>query len=172
MKQTQDGLVTILKGEEEDMMRCCEKVPSGQDCHKGYPQDSGELPDEILFTINDSHGIAPDLVINIANDLGWKSLILRTGFNAEMAERHAAMAKAAAKAVTAKPIVEHIPELPATVPLYYDDVSQQNFEASVLACVELVGDDLPEGATHGIVLDRTCFYPEEVAKRGLWNSNL
>ena len=75
-----------------------------------------------------------------------------------MAERHAAMAKAAAKAVTAKPIVEHIPELPATVPLYYDDVSQQNFEASVLACVELVGDDLPEGATHGIVLDRTCFY--------------
>ena len=67
---------------------------------KDIPQDSGELPDEILFTINDSHGIAPDLVINIANDLGWKSLILRTGFNAEMAERHAAMAKAAAKAVT------------------------------------------------------------------------
>ena len=167
MKQTQDGLVTILKGEEErydEMLRKGTQVV--KTAIKDIPQGSVELPDEVLFTINDSHGIAPDLVINIANDLGWKSLILRTGFNAEMAERHAAMAKAAAKAVTAKPIVEHIPELPATVPLYYDDVSQQNFEASVLACVELVGDDLPEGATHGIVLDRTCFYPEGGGQEG------
>ena len=70
------------------------------------------------------------------------------------------MAKAAAKAVSAKPLVESLPELPATVALYYEDVSSQNFEASVLACLPLVGDDLPEGATHGIVLDRTCFYPE------------
>ena len=46
---------------------------------KDVSEDSLELPDEILFTINDSHGIAPDLVINIANDLGWKNLPLRTG---------------------------------------------------------------------------------------------
>ena len=167
MKQTQDGLVTILKGEEErydEMLRKGTQVV--KTAIKDIPQDALELPDEILFTINDSHGIAPDLVINIANDLGWKSLILRTGFNAEMAERHAAMAKAAAKAVTAKPIVESTPELPATVPLYYEDVSQQNFEASVLACLKLVGDELPEGATHGIVLDRTCFYPEGGGQEG------
>ena len=104
--------------------------------------------------------------MNIATDLGWKKLVLRTGFNAEMAERHAAMAKAAAKAVSAKPLVESLPELPATVALYYDDVSSQNFEASVLACLPLVGDDLPEGATHGIVLDRTCFYPEGGGQEG------
>ena len=102
---------------------------------KDIAKESTELPDEILFTINDSHGIAPDLVMNIANDLGWKNLVLRTGFNAEMAERHAAMAKAAAKAITAKPLVEKVPELPATVALYYEDVSSQNFEASVLACL-------------------------------------
>ena len=133
---------------------------------KDISKEATEISDEILFTINDSHGIAPDLVMNIATDLGWKKLVLRTGFNAEMAERHAAMAKAAAKAVSAKPLVESLPELPATVALYYDDVSSQNFEASVLACLPLVGDDLPEGATHGIVLDRTCFYPEGGGQEG------
>ena len=167
MKQTQEGLVTILKGEEDrydEMLRKGMQVV--KTAIKDIPKDSNELPDEILFTINDSHGIAPDLVMNIASDLGWKNLVLRTGFNAEMAERHAAMAKAAAKAVSAKPLVESLPELPATVALYYEDVSSQNFEASVLACLPLVGDDLPEGATHGIVLDRTCFYPEGGGQEG------
>ena len=167
MKQTQEGLVTILKGEEErydEMLRKGMQVV--KTAIKDISKEATELPDEILFTINDSHGIAPDLVMNIATDLGWKKLVLRTGFNAEMAERHAAMAKAAAKAVSAKPLVDSLPELPATVALYYEDVSSQNFEASVLACLPLVGDDLPEGATHGIVLDRTCFYPEGGGQEG------
>lgn len=167
MKQTQEGLVTILKGEEErydEMLRKGMQVV--KTAIKDISKEATELPDEILFTINDSHGIAPDLVMNIATDLGWNKLVLRTGFNAEMAERHAAMAKAAAKAVSAKPLVESLPELPATVALYYEDVSSQNFEASVLACLPLVGDDLPEGATHGIVLDRTCFYPEGGGQEG------
>ena len=167
MKQTQEGLVTILKGEEDrydEMLRKGMQVV--KTAIKDISKEATELPDEILFTINDSHGIAPDLVMNIATDLGWKNLVLRTGFNAEMAERHAAMAKAAAKAVSAKPLVESLPELPATVALYYEDVSSQNFEASVLACLPLVGDDLPEGATHGIVLDRTCFYPEGGGQEG------
>ena len=167
MKQTQDGLLTILRGEEhryDEMLRKGTQVV--KTAIKDIPTDATEVPDEILFTINDSHGISPDLVINIANGLGWNSLVLRTGFNAEMAQRHAELAKAAAKSVTAKPIVESIPDLPATVPLYYDDVSQQNFEASVLASLSLVGENLPAKATHGIVLDRTCFYPEGGGQEG------
>ena len=167
MKQTQDGLVTILKGEEErydEMLRKGNQVV--KTAIKDIAKSATELPDGILFTINDSHGIAPDLVINIANDLGWESLVLRTGFSAEMAERHAEMAKNAAKSVASKPLVEEIPDLPRTIPLYYENVSQQNFEASVLSCLPLVGDDVPEGATHGIVLDRTCFYPEGGGQEG------
>ncbi|MFL2968825.1 MAG: alanine--tRNA ligase [Candidatus Poseidoniaceae archaeon] len=167
MKQTQDGLVTILKGEEErydEMLRKGNQVV--KTAIKDISKSATELPDGILFTINDSHGIAPDLVINIANDLGWKSLVLRTGFSAEMAERHAEMAKNAAKSVASKPLVEEIPDLPHTIPLYYENVSQQNFEASVLSCLPLVGDDVPEGATHGIILDRTCFYPEGGGQEG------
>ena len=167
MKQTQDGLVTILKGEEErydEMLRKGNQVV--KTAIKDISKSATELPDGILFTINDSHGIAPDLVINISNDLGWKNLVLRTGFSAEMAERHAEMAKNAAKSVASKPLVEGIPDLPRTIPLYYENVSQQNFEASVLSCLPLVGDDVPEGATHGIILDRTCFYPEGGGQEG------
>ena len=105
---------------------------------KDISQSETELPDEVLFTINDSHGIAPDLVINMANDLGWNNLTLRTGFNAEMAERHAAQAKAAAKAVASKPLVESMPDVPATSTQYYENVNQQEFEASVLACLSLL----------------------------------
>ena len=167
MKQTQEGLVTILKGEEErydEMLRKGNQVV--KTAIKDISKSATELPDGILFTINDSHGISPDLVINIANELGWKSLVLRTGFSAEMAERHAEMAKNAAKSVAIKPLISTIPDLPKTIPLYYEDVSLQNFEASVLSCLPLVGDDLPEGATHGIILDRTCFYPEGGGQEG------
>ena len=171
MKQTQEGLITILRGEEDrynEMLRKGSQVV--KTAIKDISKNSSELPDNILFTINDSHGIAPDLAVNIANDLGWSNLVLRTGFNAEMAERHAAQAKAAAKAVTGKKIVESVPDLPSTTALYYDDVSQQNFDASVLASLKLIGNDIPDGATHGIILDKPCFYPEGGGQEGDYGS--
>ena len=133
-------------------------------------KSSQSIDDEILFTLNDSHGIPPDMVISLAKESGWNSVKLRIGFSAEMAERHALMAKKAATAVIVKKLVDASDSLPFTKSLYYEDVQQREFDASVLFCGPLNGDDLPEDASHGIILDRTCFYPEGGGQEGDYGS--
>ena len=161
MKQTREGMLTILEGEEERYNEMLRKgVQVVKTAIKDISQDSQSISDEILFTINDSHGIAPDLAIDIAKDLGWSNVSLRTGFNAEMAERHAAMAKAAAKAVETKSFVSEIPDTSPTLALYYDNVMKFEFDAVVTHCIPVISDDIPENASHALVLDATCFYPE------------
>ena len=134
MKQTRDGLLTIMNLEEE---RYSEVLRKGtnliQQSLKSVDQSAEELPDELLFQLNDSHGLPPDMVINMARKSGWSYLRLRTGFSAEMAERHAKMAKAAAATSQQSSLVNQLPILPETVPLYYNDVQQRSFDASVLA---------------------------------------
>ena len=167
MKQTPDGLLKILSLEEE---RYIEMLRKGQNVIQTQlaklSKEALEIPDDILFNLNDSHGLTPDMSVSLANISGWKNVILRTGFSAEMAQRHAIIAKAAAKQVTNNPIVESIPQLPKTVPLYYEDVQQREFDASVLACLPLIGEDIPANATHGIILEKTCFYPEGGGQEG------
>ena len=161
MKQTRDGLLTIMNLEEE---RYSEVLRKGtnliQQSLKSVDQTAEEMPDELLFQLNDSHGLPPDMVINMARKSGWSHLRLRTGFSAEMAERHAKMAKAAAATTQQSSLVDQLPVLPETVPLYYNDVQQRSFDASVLASIPLVEGVGPEGATHAVVLSETCFYPE------------
>ena len=167
MKQTHDGLLGILKLEEqryEEMIRKGGNVIVTQ--FKDLPTDTEYIPDEILFQLNDSHGLAPDMVVTLAKNAGWKNIRIRTGFAAEMADRHARIAKQAAQSVDEKPLVEQIPQLPATIALYYEDVQQREFDASVLACLKLIGDEIPAEATHGILLDKTCFYPEGGGQEG------
>ena len=67
MKQTRDGLCRILNLEEEkysEMLRKGGNVILTQ--MKKIYKLSEEIPDDILFTLNDSHGIPPDMVINLA----------------------------------------------------------------------------------------------------------
>ncbi|MBT7460958.1 MAG: alanine--tRNA ligase [Euryarchaeota archaeon] len=167
MKQTKDGLCTILDLEEQ---KYAEMVRKGGNVIltqlRNLNKSSQSIDDEILFTLNDSHGIPPDMVISLAKESGWNSVKLRIGFSAEMAERHALMAKKAATAVIVKKLVDASDSLPFTKSLYYEDVQQREFDASVLFCGPLNGDDLPEGASHGIILDRTCFYPEGGGQEG------
>ena len=171
MKQTRDGLCTILDLEEQkyaEMLRKGGNVILTQ--LRNLNKSSESIDDEILFTLNDSHGIPPDMVISLAKESGWNHVKLRIGFSAELAERHALMAKKAASAIIMKKLVDAPNSLPITKSLYYEDVQQREFDASVLFCGSLNGDDLPEGASHGIILDRTCFYPEGGGQEGDYGS--
>lgn len=171
MKQTRDGLLTIMNLEEE---RYTEVLRKGTNLInqslKSIEKESEELPDELLFQLNDSHGLPPDMVINMAKTSGWEKLRLRTGFSAEMAERHAKMAKAAAATTQQTSLVDELPSLPDTVPLYYNDVQQRSFDASVLASIPLLEGAGPDGATHAIVLSESCFYPEGGGQEGDYGS--
>ena len=167
MKQTHDGLLGILELEEArygEMLRKGGNVINTQ--LKSLPKDAVRIPDEILFNMNDSHGLAPDMAVSLARHAGWSSVSVRTGFAAEMAERHATLAKQAAQAVEVQPLVAEQLSVPATQALYYDDVQQQEFDASILACLQLIGENVPDGATHAIVMDKTCFYPEGGGQEG------
>ena len=138
---------------------------------KSIETDTESLPDELLFQLNDSHGLPPDMVINMAKTSGWEKLRLRTGFSAEMAERHAKMAKEFAAATTQQTsLVGELPSFPDTVPLYYNDVQQRSFDASVLASIPLLEGAGPDGATHAIVLSESCFYPEGGGQEGDYGS--
>lgn len=159
-KQTEGGLLTILALEEEryaEMLRKGTNVIQTQ--LKSVPKSSDSIPDEHLFTMNDSHGLAPDMAITLARNAGWSHVALRTGFSAEMAERHARLAKEAASVASGSTSTLDVASLPATASLYYDAVYQPVFDAKVLACMASDGQG-PEGSTHAVVLDSTLFYPE------------
>jgi alanyl-tRNA synthetase len=171
MKQTKSGLLTIMNLEEE---RYSEVLRKGSNLInqslKSIDKKAEQLPDDLLFQLNDSHGLPPDMVINMAQASGWSQLRLRTGFSAEMAERHAKMAKAAATTSQQSSLVGELPSLPETVPLYYTDVQQRSFDASVLASLPLVEGMGPKDASHAIVLSESCFYPEGGGQEGDYGS--
>ena len=171
MKQTKDGLLTIMSLEEERYREVLRKGTNLiNQSLKSIDVNAEQLPDELLFQLNDSHGLPPDMVISMAQKSGWNQLRLRTGFSAEMAERHAKMAKAAASTVQQSSYVAELPVLPETVPLYYNDVQQRSFDASVLASMPLIDGIGPESSTHAIVLSETCFYPEGGGQEGDYGS--
>ena len=163
MTQSYDGILKILRLEEQ---RYDEMLRKGQEVIKTklkkIDKASERIPDEILFELNDSHGLSPDISVTIARELGWSAVELRVGFSAELAERHAKIAKANAKVSDEKSLISQQINLPSTSLLYYEDVMRREFDASVLGCYEISH----EVAGFAIILDRTCFYPEGGGQEG------
>ncbi len=165
-KQHREGLLEILALEEEryaEMLRKGVQVIQTQ--LKGLPSEAETVPDEDLFTLNDSHGLAPDMAIALARKAGWSSVALRTGFSAEMAERHARLAKAAAKDAVAGSPKFQLDDAGPTKLAYYDDVYGRKLEANVVACRD-AGNEGPSDASWVVVLDQTLFYPEGGGQEG------
>ena len=52
------------------------------------------------------------MAISLAHKSGWNSMTLRTGFTAELAQRHAKIAKEAAKEVKKAHLISNIDNLP------------------------------------------------------------
>lgn len=166
MKQTREGMLLILDLEEArygEMMRKSDRLV--RKALEGTPLDASSMEDDVLFELADVHGLQPEIAVGVAKEAGWTSIELRAGFAAEMAERHALLAKEAAKSGSQNASMVEFPDLPDTTPLYYDDVHQVDMEASVLGCVALEVQHA-SGATHAIVLDKSCFYPEGGGQEG------
>ena len=166
MKQTREGMLHILDLEEtrfNEMMRKSDRLV--RKALESTPKNASAVDDDLLFDLADVHGLQPDVVVGVGKEAGWNDLVLRAGFAAEMAERHARLAKEAASSTKDTTTVDALPDLPETALLFYDDVHMTEMEASVLACRPLLNDDV-EGATHAVVLDKTCFYPEGGGQEG------
>jgi alanyl-tRNA synthetase len=167
--QSREGILSILTLEEQ---RYYEMLRKGQaavrTALRDLPEDTEEVPDEILFRLAEERGLNPEMVVSIANRAGWTELRVRVGFSADMAARNAERTKAAAKEKV-KGVIFSIDQFPRTIRDYYDDTSATSFNASVLECSKLdeyqinalnLSPEVKIKPTHSVILDRTLFYPE------------
>ena len=113
---------------------------------KGRGQDS--IPSETLVQLYDSHGLVPDIVRDEAEKEGIRVDVPRNFF-AMVAERQLS-ATGKREDESEKLLKEKVAGFPETVPLYYKDTYQREFEAKVLGVVD----------GRYLVLDQTCFYSE------------
>ncbi|MCL7416226.1 MAG: alanine--tRNA ligase [Halalkalicoccus sp.] len=113
-----------------------------------YAERDEPIPTEELLELYDSHGIQPDMVEEIAEEVG-ASVEIPDDFYSLVAGRHDA--GEAMRATEERD--ERVAELPDTEKLYYEDQTRTEFEAVILDVI-----DRAEG--YDIVLDQTMFYPE------------
>ena len=168
--QTRDGILTILELEEKryvQMLRAGEAAV--RTALKDVDLGAEEIEDEILFNLAESRGLQPDMVVEIAKSAGWPNLTVRLGMAADMAARHAKQTKDTARGKKTDGMLSGDIDLPVTSLDYYQDTTKSEFNAKVLHCKPLSSDEVGKlnlssevigVPTHGIVLDRTLFYPE------------
>ena len=132
-----------------------------------YAEREESIPVEELLELYDSHGIQPDMVREIAAEVG-ASVAIPEDFYRLVAKRHTEEGEAEKTGATRHD--DPLAEVPKTERLYYDDPEGIEFEAVVLDVLErdsadgIDGDgtdaDGDEGIEYDVVLDQTLFYPE------------
>jgi len=113
---------------------------------KAKGQDT--IPLERLVQLYDSHGLVPDIVRDEAQKEGILVDVPGNFFGMVAQRQLAATGKHEDE--TEKSLKEKVAAFPETIPLYYKDTYQTEFEAKVLGVI----DD------RYLVLDQTCFYSE------------
>ncbi|PSQ22255.1 alanine--tRNA ligase [Halobacteriales archaeon QS_8_65_32] len=133
-----------------------------------YAERDEPIPTEELLELYDSHGIQPDMVADIAADIG-AAVEIPNEFYRLVAKRHAEGGEAARTGETRHGAVAEVPE---TERLYYDDPEGTEFEAVVLDVLDRSDNGNESGDSDGsddagsssdaydVVLDQTLFYPE------------
>ena len=151
--QTVEGIIDMLGAEEERYRDVLSRgVAVVKRMFTDVPADAVGVSDDILFQLNDTHGLNPDAVCSIAKENGWPDIHVREGIDAELAVRHEA-STTIGQAKQLEAIPDWVAEQEPTVPTYYSDVYAAEHESRVLACVEREDD-------WWIVLASTIFYPE------------
>ena len=157
-KQTKNGLLEILNLEEE---RYIKTLRRGKNIVanelKKHGKEVKELPDEFYFQLNDSQGIPPEMVVQIANKISGGEIKLRMGFNAEIAQRHADSVKVSSL-VKSKEILKIDSKISETELLYYQNSFWLEFNAKVIDCQPIIHEN--KSISYTIILDKTAFYPE------------
>ncbi len=113
-----------------------------------YATRGEAIPTDELIELYDSHGIQPDMVVEIADGVG-ATVDVPDDFYSLVAARHDA-GDDDGDTVDGD---DRVADLPETEKRYYDDAERMEFEAVVLDVI-----DREEG--YDVVLDGTMFYPE------------
>ena len=143
-----------IKSEESKYRRTIER---GSDLVKKIASDLKtkglkEIPPQTLVDLYDSHGMVPDIVREIAEPLGI-SVDPPGNFYGMVAQKHLSVKRVSEEETESKVIdsvKDKVSGLQDTVPLYYKDPFQKEFQGKVIAILE----------NKFVVLDQTCFYPE------------
>ena len=143
-----------IKSEESKYRRTIER---GSDLVKKIASDLKtkgikEIPPQTLVDLYDSHGMVPDIVREIAEPLGV-SVDPPGSFYGMVAQKHLSVKRVSEEETESKVIdslKDKVSGLQDTVPLYYKDPFQKEFQGKVIAILE----------NKFVVLDQTCFYPE------------
>jgi alanyl-tRNA synthetase len=150
LKEMRDEILTILKVESEKYR---ETLKRGSQLAKRVAAElkakgTGEMPEDTLVTLYDSHGLPPEIVADFVQSEGLRVKVPEDFY-----------AKVAAQHLEEPPAVEEEPikgleialsGLPVTRTLYYEDSHVQEFKAKALRVID----------SKYVVLNQTAFYPE------------